>query len=255
MSNVNNIIDKCVKSFREYIYSRPHRPCSQSNDVVVLSCIETKAIYSYKAEPPIIQIREDIYNSDIIDLVEECAYISLLKFTELTNKAKEQGLPYFRMNATHKKEAQAHAKQVMIDKYGEEVYYSTFKAERVKKAKSEKKEIKKTIKANKEIIKSMELPKSIDTKVDDILIKQVEEALKINNDFIEQKNLISEFDNEDVLYKDVEKKEITKAAVVVDEPAKMPFDIGLTDEERQEFVDDIFNDSFSLEDFLSDDLF
>ena len=78
---------------------------------------------------------------------------------------------------------------------------------------------------------------------------------KINNDFKEQKALIDDFDNDVISIKDVEEKIVVKNETTIEEPVKMPFDIDLTDEERQEFVDDIFNDTFSLEDFLSDDLF
>ena len=254
-TNLVDIIKKCDKKFREYVLSRPYRACTFNDDVVILSCNITKPIYSYKANPPIIQIREDIYNSDCLPLVEEKAYISLNKFTEVTNKAKEEGKPYHRMNSTHKKIAEDYAKQVLIEKYGEDIYYASFETERVKKAKSEKKTIKKTIKANQEVINSMNIPNAIETKVDDILIKQVEEALKINNDFQEQKALLDDFDKDTVLFDNVEDVLITKTPTNITEIPKIPFDEDLSEKERQEFVDDIFNDTFSLEDFLSDDLF
>ena len=187
-------------------------------------------------------------------MVEYKAYTAYNEHCRLIDEAKAQGLPHTRMNAKFKKESTQYAKDKTLEKYGEEAYYKTFGDERKKKAKAEKKEIRKTIKANKEVIKSMELPSALDVNVDDILVKQVEEAIKINNAFQEEKALLDEFDKDFTSIPDVDIK-IVEPANPPKEDKVEPFDIGLTDSERQELVDDIFSDSFSLDDFLSDDLF
>ena len=253
MSRKEELVKKLNKKYRTFTEARLHHVYQYDDTFLIVCSDEVKGEYSYHNDAKAIYIREDLYNMHS-EIVEYKAYTAYNEHCRLIDEAKAQGLPHTRMNAKFKKESTQYAKEQTLLKYGEEDYYKTFGDERKKKAKSEKKEIRKTIKANKEVIKSMELPKALDVKVDDILVKQVEEAVKINYAFQEEKALLDDFDNDTIVHKDVDIKVVAQPEPPKEEIVE-PYDFGLTDDEREELVDDIFNDSFSLDDFLSGDLF
>lgn len=261
---LEELIEKLPKSRRTFVTEHGCKLCDLDDRFIISCDPTTKQKYSIHVNEWILFIRDDLYalNSPIVEFE---AYRTHMINKELVTKYKEKGDFNRSMNAAVKKEAVALAKEETIQKFGEKEYYDILGEERLKKAKKEVKKVKEVIKSVRKANNDLtELPKELDTKVDDVTVKQIEKAMEINEDFQKKEaNLSDEFDNNEITIPNTEIKveevggeDIQVEFLGADVNDVEPYDIGLTPEEMQETpVENLFDEGFDVNEYLNSDLF
>lgn len=251
MNNVlNELLGKQRKSRREFVGARKHHLATYDGINFIICEDDTcKQKYSIHINEDIIFIRHDLYalNNPMVEF--EAYKVHSLTKSMIEDAKNKDGYDKSKNNSI-KKLAVEQAKNETIAKFGEKEYFSILGEERAKKVKQEKKQVKKVIKSVKEAKEGV-LPEALDTGIDEVIVKQVNESIKINEDFKNQiEELKNEFDKDEVSIPNVE----VKVDVVGGEPQEMPFDLGLDEEELQ--VENLIEENFNIDEFLGDsDLF